>query len=180
MRLSAVFLLLGTLFVAKVVWAEPPDFKFPLIAKYGGVVFMTQAAEPPRAGVKIIFDITAESKAEDVNRGIENVARYLNLNALAGNSPNDVKLALVLHGDATRCALSDEAYSRQTNVMKNPNLPLLRELKTHSVEIYVCGQSMARNQLALSDAAAEVTVAASAMTVNANKQQDGFSYLAVH
>lgn len=159
---------------------DGPTFLFPQVARYGGIVRTPGAAEPPRRGAKIIFDVTADSKPDEPNKGLESVARYLNLNADAGFKPTDVKLALVLHGGATKAALSDAAYAKHTSATKNPNQELIHELKACGVEVFVCGQSLARNQLAPSDVAGEVSVAVSAMTVNANKQQDGYSILSIH
>jgi len=175
-----VVLVLVSLVVASWARAQEPTFAFPLIQGYGGVAALPQAAEQPRQGAKVVFDITAESKPDEVNRGLESVARYLNLNAQAGHAASDVKLALVLHGGATKCALSDEAFRRHAKAEVNPNLPLLRELKKHGVEVFVCGQSLARNKYQASDVASELTVAASAMTVNVNKQLAGYAYLSIH
>jgi intracellular sulfur oxidation DsrE/DsrF family protein len=115
-----------------------------------------------------------------LNKGLESVARYLNLNADVGLKATDVKLALVLHGPATRAALNDSAYARHTTAKSNPNLDLIRELKACGVEVFVCGQSLARNQFAREEVAGDVAVAVSAMTVNVNKQQEGYSYLSIH
>jgi intracellular sulfur oxidation DsrE/DsrF family protein len=152
----------------------------PPITGYGTVVPMPNAAEPPRRGIKIVFDITSDGKPEEVNKGLESVARYLNLNAQAGNKASDARLALVLHGPATKAALNDAAYASRTAAAKNPNLELVRELKKHGVEVFVCGQALARHKYAASEVAAEFTTAVSAMTVNANKQQDGYSYISLH
>lgn len=160
--------------------AAEPTFVNPLITGYGAVAPQPEAAEQPRKGMKIVFDITSEAKPDEVLKGLESVARYLNLNALAGHAPSDVRLALVLHGTATKGALGDAAYSSKTGAAKNLNLPLVRELKKHGVEVYVCGQSLARNKFALDEVAAEFTVAASAMTVNVNKQADGYVYVSLH
>ena len=160
--------------------ADGPTFYFPQVAGYGGIVRTPHAAEPPRRGAKIIFDIAADSKPDEVNKGLEGVARYLNLNAEAGLKPADVKLALVLHGGATKAALGDAAYAKHTTAPKNPNLALIHELKACGVEVFVCGQSVARNKFASADVADEVTMAVSAMTVNANKQLDGYAYLSIH
>jgi len=165
---------------APFVAADEPRFVNPLIAEYGAVAEQPDVAEQPRKGVKIVFDITAEGKPDEPLKGLESVARYLNLNALAGHAPSDVRLALVLHGPATKGALSEAAYGSKTGASKNPNLALVRELKKHGVEVFVCGQSLARNKYARSEVAAEFTVAASAMTVNVNKQQDGYAYLFIH
>jgi len=160
--------------------AEGPAFHFPQVKKYGGIARVPNAVEPPRHGAKIIFDITADSKPEEVNKGIETVARYLNLNAEAGHKPSDVKLALVLHGSATKAALGDKAYAKHTAATKNPNLELIQELKASGVEVFVCGQSLARNKFTTAEVASDFSVAVSAMTVNANKQIDGYAYLFIH
>lgn len=160
--------------------ADGPVFLFPQVARYGGIVQVPGAAEPARRGAKIIFDIMADSKPEELNKGLESVARYLNLNAEAGLKPADVKLALVLHGPATKAALNDAAYAKLIAAPKNPNLQLIHELKACGVEVFVCGQSLARNKFAPAEVAGDVTVAVSAMTVNANKQQDGYAYLSIH
>ena len=91
-----------------------------------------------------------------------------------------MKLALVLHGAATKVALGDLAYAKHSAATKNPNLELIHELKTWGVEVFVCGQSLARNKFAAADVASDISVAVSALTVNANKQQDGYSYLSIH
>ncbi|MGD9649097.1 MAG: DsrE family protein [Pirellulales bacterium] len=153
---------------------------YPLIAQYGGVARVPDAAEPPRQKAKIIFDITADSQPGEPNKGLESVARYLNLHADAGWQASDARLALVLHGAATKAALADTAYATHTGEASNPSGKLIHELKARGVDVFVCGQSLARNQFAVDEVADEVTVAVSAMTVNANKQQDGYSYLSIH
>lgn len=160
--------------------AEESAFDFPQVAGYGGVVAIQGAAELPRRGAKIVFDITSDSKPEEVNKGLEAVARYLNLNAQAGHKPGDVKLALVLHGGATKAALGDTAYAKHTSAPQNPNLKLIRELKSHGVEVFVCGQSLARNRFAAGGVTSDLTIAVSALTVNVNKQLDGYAYLSIH
>jgi intracellular sulfur oxidation DsrE/DsrF family protein len=159
---------------------DAPTFHFPQVAHYGGIARTPGAAEPPRRDAKIVFDITADGAPDELNKGLESVARYLNLHAEAGWKPKDVKLALVLHGPATKAALDDAAYAKHTAAKMNPNLELIGELRACGVEVFVCGQSLARNKFAPTEVAKEISVAASAMTVNANKQQDGYSYLSIH
>jgi intracellular sulfur oxidation DsrE/DsrF family protein len=159
--------------------ADSPTFVFPQIARHGGVVHLPKAAEPPRRGAKLVFDITADSQPSEVNKGLESVARYLNLHADAGHRPADVKLALVLHGGATKAALHDAAYAKHTAAAQNPNLELIRQLKACGVEVFVCGQSLARNNYVAEEVAGDLTIAVSAMTVNANRQQDGYAYIAI-
>jgi hypothetical protein len=180
MRALLVLSLAAIVLAAGAGRAEPPPVVFPLIQQYGGVALLPEAPYPPRKGAKIVFDITTDSPPEAVNRGLESVARYLNLNAQAGHAPSDARLTVVLHGGATRCALSDAEYHAHTRIEKNPNLQLLRELKKHGVELLVCGQSLARNQFAHAEVAEPLSIAVSAMTVNVEKQREGYAYLAIH
>lgn len=180
MRISIVLLMAGlaSLF-ALAADSDNLPYRFPQIADYGGIVPVADAQEPPRRGIKIVFDVLSDSKPAELNKGLESVARYLNLNAEAGLRPTDAKLTVVLHGAATRSALQDSAYARQTGLNANPNLPLIRTLKANGVEVLVCGQALARHKFAPREVAGDVGVAVSAMTVSANRQQDGYSYLLI-
>jgi intracellular sulfur oxidation DsrE/DsrF family protein len=178
--LLATIVAVASVVGASLAAGEEPMFVNPLIKGYGAIAVQPDVAQQPRKGAKIVFDITADAKPEEVHKSLESVARYLNLNAQAGHAASDVRLALVVHGGATKVALNDKAYGAKTGAATNPNLALVRELKKHGVEVYVCGQSLARNKLPLADVAPEFTVAASAMTVNVNKQLDGYSYLFLH
>src|SRR5690242_13953175 len=88
------------------VSGQAPEMVFPIIPRVGGVVPLPNAAEPPRKGAKVVFDITADAKPGDLNKGLERVARLLNLYGAAGLEASDVTIALVMHGEATKSALS--------------------------------------------------------------------------
>src|SRR5947209_18129749 len=77
----------------------------PLIPGHGGVVALPQAAEQPRKGARAVFDITADAKPGEVNKGLEQVARLLNLYGAAGLTARDVKVAAVCHGAADKAVL---------------------------------------------------------------------------
>jgi uncharacterized protein len=156
-----------------------PRLTFPIVPGVGGVVPLPKAAEPPRKGAKVVFDITADSKAGDVNRGLERVARLLNLYGAAGLKASDVKIALVLHGEATRAVLIDEAYREKAGANRNPNLPVIHALRKAGVEVYVCGQALAYKGFADSDVARDVPIAAAALSVIVNRQSDGYAYVPV-
>ena len=103
-------LILAALAAAASLGEEPPatKFVFPRIKDYGGVVALPHAAESARAGAKVVFDITIAGEPDQVHPGLERVARYLNLHALAGHGAGDVRVALVLHGQATNVSLADD------------------------------------------------------------------------
>ena len=161
--------------------AQPPPDEtgliYPLVPGHGGVVPLPRAAEQPRKGAKAVFDITAGAKPCEVNKGLEQVARLLNLYGAAGLKPGDVQIAAVCHGAADQAVLSDAAYLARFKLKTNPNLPLIRALKKAGVEVFVCGQSLHELGFKADEVAPEVPVADSAMLVLVNKQADGYAYI---
>jgi intracellular sulfur oxidation DsrE/DsrF family protein len=178
MRISLV---LTVALAAAVAHGQSPPGKtglvFPLVPGHGGVVPLPRAAEQPKKGAKAVFDITADAKPGQVNKGLEQVARLLNLYGAAGLTARDVKIAAVFHGKADNAVLSDEAYAARFKVAANPNLPLIRDLKKAGVEVFVCGQSLHELGFKAEEVAVEVPVADSAMLVLVNKQTDGYAYI---
>ncbi|MEQ8787908.1 MAG: DsrE family protein [Pirellulaceae bacterium] len=155
-------------------------FVYPSIDGHGKVVKLPRAAEQPRNGSKICVDVLAGGAAGDVNPALEKVARFVNIYAGAGEKPASCSITVVLHGDATAAALSDAAYARHTDADANPSLPLMRKLREAGVEFFVCGQAMASKGYAADAAADEVQVAVSALTVNVNRQMDGYAFIPLH
>ncbi|MBX3438497.1 MAG: DsrE family protein [Planctomycetaceae bacterium] len=158
---------------------EKPALAFPIISQYGGVLPRPQAVEQPQPGSKVVFDFTASALPADVNHGLDRVARLLNLFGSAGRQAVDVKIAVVLHGDATTSVLSDAAYKDRFGVERNPNLPLIQDLKRAGVDVFVCGQALNYKGLADAEVADSIPIAAAALTVVINKQTDGYAYIPV-
>ena len=157
----------------------PGELIFPIIANYGGVLPRPRAVEQPRAGAKVVFDTTADAKPADVNKGLDRVARLLNLYGAAGLKAQDVKITIVLHGEATKSVLNDTDYKARFQVDENPNLPLIRELQKAGVEVLVCGQALNYKGFPDSEVADGISIAAAALTVVINKQTDGYAYIPV-
>ena len=153
---------------------------YPIIPNVGGVVPLPSAAEQPRKGARVVFDITADAKAADLNKGLERVARLRNPYGSAGLKASDVKIALVMHGEATKSALADEAYQSRFGADKNPNLAVIGELRKAGVEVFVCGQALAHEGFERSEVSQGVEVASAALTVVINRQGDGYSYVPAH
>jgi predicted methyltransferase/intracellular sulfur oxidation DsrE/DsrF family protein len=157
-----------------------PNLLFPIIEGYGGVVAVADAVEPPRAGMKLVLDVTSEAKKpEEVNKGLDRAARLLNLYGTAGLKASDINITVVLHGEATKSVLSDEAWESRLQMKHNPNLPLIRLLQKAGVEVIVCGQALSYKKIERNEVAGEVSVAAAALTVLINRQADGFAYVPV-
>lgn len=160
--------------------AQTPELVYPIIPKVGGVVAVPHAAEPPRTGAKVVFDVATDAKAADLNKGLERVARLLNLYGAAGLKPSEVKIALVVHGEATKCVLTETAYKARFGGVSNPNLAVIEALRKAGVEVFVCGQALAYKGFKTTDVADGVQVASAALTVVINKQMDGYAYVPAH
>ena len=157
-----------------------PNLLFPIIEGYGGVVAVADAVEPPRADMKLVLDVTSEAKKpEEVNKGLDRAARLLNLYGTAGLKASDISITIVLHGEATKSVLSDEAWESRLQMKHNPNLPLIRLLQKAGVEVIVCGQALSYKKIERGEVAGEIPVAAAALTVLLNRQADGFAYVPV-
>jgi intracellular sulfur oxidation DsrE/DsrF family protein len=147
----------------------------PQIANYGEVVRLPDAAQQPRDGTKICVDVTGGGAPDQLIPAIEKVARYVNIYAGAGESPAQVDMAVVLHGDATLAALNSDAYAAKFGTQGNPNFELLHELHELGVPIYVCGQTLISKGCKPDEVMVFVDVAVSALTAVVNHQIDGYT-----
>lgn len=157
--------------------AEAITYINPAIARYGKVVALPEAAQQPRAGSRIIVDVTAGSDATQLNPAIEKVARYVNIYRGAGKAPADVELAVILHGEATLAVLNAEAYAAEFGTESNPNVDCLQELHEAGVSLFVCGQSLVGKGHRPEDVLVFVDTAVSALTALVNHQTDGYAYI---
>ena len=163
-----------------------PQYKHPVIKDHGGIVVLPDAAQQPKKNSKVLLDITSDKKEGSVILGFDRAALILNQYTEAGAGINNgFKMAIILHGPATKAALSDEGFAKHTGSYesdlgktKNPNLNLIRHLKKLGVDVYVCGQALAHHGFATTDVTPEVQVAVSAATVNINLQMNGYAYIA--
>lgn len=151
----------------------------PVIDDYGSSYKIKKADLELTKGTdyKVIFDVfTDKSKEGKVNPLINTVARYLNMHANQGIKTKHMKVALILHGGATKSALSDKAFKDKYN-KENPNAELIEKLKKADVEIYVCGQSLLFNKFELKDVSENVEISLSALTALVEYQTNGYQII---
>lgn len=143
----------------------------PLIAHYGPVAEIEGAAAiPADAAFRVAFDVGETSGEGVLNRRFESVARFLNMHAAAGVPAENMSLALVVHGQASR----DLVVSADPDA-PNPNVALIEALSEAGVDVYLCGQSAAYHGIDPETLAPGVTVSLSAMTAHALLQADGYT-----
>ncbi len=152
----------------------------PVIGGFGAVYAVPDVDYPTPADhvYRVVFDVSGSPETPDqLNASINTLARFLNMHAQAGVLPENLLLALVLHGGAGKDALHHDAYRKRFGT-ENPNLALLVALQQAGVRIYLCGQTASHRGYPKKDLAAPVQLALSAMTALVTLQAEGYELVA--
>lgn len=176
MKIVAVFTALLMATITPVAIAGEDAFHAgKLIPDFGKIATIdSDVAIPSGTVMQVSFDVAKQAEEGAVNRNLASAARFLNMHVEAGMAPKDLKLAIVVHGGASKDLLSNAAYKKRFGA-ESANAALMRELMKHGVEIILCGQSAAYHDLAKDDLEPGVKMALSAMTAHALLQQDGYT-----
>jgi len=148
----------------------------PVIDNYGPVFAVPQGSYNllPDQQYKVVMDVgKGPEDPVTLNRSIESAARFLNMQARNGTAPENLKMAIVLHGSGARAALNEQAHAKHFSV-PNGSKGLVEALGKAGVDIYICGQTAAYYGYAPDDLLPQVTMAVSAMTVHVRLQQEGY------
>lgn len=158
--------------------AEKPK-KGPIINNYGASFAIKKADLTLEKGkeYKVIFDIyTDRSKEGKENPLLNTVARFLNMHAQQGIKAKNMNVVVILHGAATKSALSDKAYEKIYDA-KNPNADIIEALRKEDIEIFVCGQSFLASKYNLNDVSEHIKVSLSALTALVEYQSNGYQII---
>lgn len=170
---------LGLAFASSGALAADNFWVTPTIHSAGKMHELPQASYKPdsKATYKIVFSLTkAASKPDEVNPGIERVARTVNLYTWAGVPLKHLHIVAVAAGGATAIAL-DNVHYRQQFGTDNPNLPVIAELRKAGVDIAVCGQAVAEHKYPYDAIDKSVTLALSALTTITELQHKGYALM---
>lgn len=136
------------------------------------------AYQPDRAATyKVVFNLTrGAEKPDQVNPGLERVARTVNLYTNAGVPLKHLKFVAIASGGATAAMLDDAHYQKQFSVA-NPNLAVIAELRKAGIDVAVCGQAVAEHHYEDSWIDSHVTLALSALTTVTELEQKGYALM---
>lgn len=126
--------------------------------------------------LKLVYDLTqptAEPTKGELNPGLEEIVRHLNLQAVAG-AKNMVPV-IVFHGGAAQFLTNNETYRKKFNI-DNPNLPLVQQLMDKGVKFVVCGQTLEIRGMQIEQFPDGIQKAYSARSALADLQSRGFLY----
>ena len=146
----------------------------PVIFGYGKHAPVKQDVTLPKdTEFKLTFDIDQAGKEGTLNRGIDTVARFINMHVANGVPLENLHLAMVIHGGASNEMLNGKAY-KQKYGKPNPNAELLSTLSANGVQIMLCGQSAYYHQIDHDDLIDGVDMVLSAMTAHMLLNQQGY------
>jgi intracellular sulfur oxidation DsrE/DsrF family protein len=112
----------------------------------------------------------------EINRGLDSVARFLNMQARNGTPSDQLDMAVIVHGGAGKDMLNDDAYNKRFG-LNNPNAGLLAGLQAAGVKIYLCGQTAAHRGYAPDELNPAVSLALSAMAAHVQLQSEGYTLI---
>ncbi|MEM9647607.1 MAG: DsrE family protein [Bacteroidota bacterium] len=144
----------------KVYHIENPDFKVETEREY-----------------KAVIDVTGSwDEHEKRNALIETAARFLNMHAQSGVPAEQLKVAIVVHGGATKDVIANTAYQRKFGA-NNPNLGLIQALLEIDVPVIICGQSANYRGISREELIPGVQLSLSAMTALVHLQSEGYQLI---
>jgi intracellular sulfur oxidation DsrE/DsrF family protein len=177
MKLKAT-LFLTALLVTQLLNAQDKPWVNPIIKNYGRVLDLPDIELKPDADreYKILIELVHDMEnPKRLNFSANNVARLINLHAIGGVKPENLKVAVVVHGQATNSVVSDEAYQKKYEV-ESPYVDFYKELADAGVELVVCGQSLNIFGQDPEDVLPNVQIATSALTAVTTFQLNGYAY----
>jgi hypothetical protein len=134
----------------------------------------------PSIVYKIVFDIAkAAPKVDDVNPGLETIARYYNTLAKGGVPADHRKFVVVFHQGGTDIALNNAAFKAVNDGHDNPNIALLRSMKQAGIDFRVCGQGVMARKFEMSTIQPEVQIDQWALTTITTLQLRGYVRVAM-
>ena len=130
---------------------------------------------PADATFSIAFDVSEPGKPGSLNRTIESAARFINMHVEAGVPAEAIRIAVVVHGQASFDLTDAATYAAKHDGAANANLAAIATLLQHDVQFILCGQSAAALGIKREQLAPGVRLALSAMTAHAQLQQQGYT-----
>jgi intracellular sulfur oxidation DsrE/DsrF family protein len=137
---------------AAILKSREADLVYPLVkgSSSTGVLPVTEVSFPfsHKGKSKLVFDLGYQAEKGQVNGGLEEATRIINLHAAAGVKKENLDVYIVFHGPAANSMLDDDLFNKQFQV-NNPNLALVKQLQDVGVKFVVCGQTIGLRKLPL-------------------------------
>lgn len=118
------------------------------IEKYGNITLYDSVAVKPSKNktYKILYRVTSSVEKQGVNKELWHIARLFNLLKAYNIHDNNIHIVAVISGKGFPAVLTNKAHLKRYK-KENPNLKLINELIKNNVELHICGQTIAGNNL---------------------------------
>ena len=148
----------------------------PIFTEFGNVASIeTTMAIPADAAFAVAFDTSSRADVGEINRTLSSAARFINMHVEAGIPVENIRVAVVIHGQASLDLTNAEFYAARQDGAENATAPAIAALTAHGVQVILCGQTAAYYEIGNEDLLPGVDMALSAMTAHALLQQQGFT-----
>lgn len=157
-------------------WGAPSSAAIP---EAGGYIPIPNAAVFPekKRTYRAVYDATRAAKEPtQLVPAISMAGAALNAFAATGVPLAKARFAMVFHGPAMDGVLVDTQYRLKYGVA-NPNLKVLAELRKAGVELFVCGQNLAHDNIDPGSVSPDVRLASAAQIVLMTYENDGYALL---
>ncbi len=153
---------------------------YPVFKGYdgAGVVPVKDPTEIPDPNIeyKLLFELTAnnpDSLAKEVNNGLVEIARVINLHVASGVPLKKIIPVIVIHAGAL-LAFTTNTFYKEKYKLDNPNLKLIEEIKNIGGKFIGCGQAMAYEDIKKENLLPVMKVSITAQTVLSHYQLKGY------
>jgi|GEM_PF-446140 len=158
--------------------AEYPLIKEGKESKLGGIIPVKGVTEIPDPNIeyKLLFELTdanPDSIKSEIDGGLGEVARVINLHIASGVPQNKITPVIVIHGSALFAVSTNEYYQKKFK-KDNPSIKLINELKSIGTKFIICGQAMTFHEMKIEDFLPDVKLSLTAQTVLTHYQLKGF------
>ena len=143
-----------------------------------GVITVKDPTEipDPKMDFKLLFELTGnnpDSVSKEINYGLTEVARKINLHVASGVPLKKIFPVLVVHAGALFAFTNNAVYKEKYKV-DNPNLKLINELEALGTRFIACGQAMAFLDIKREQLLPVMKISVTAQTALSNYQLKGY------
>lgn len=130
----------------------------------------------PNMDYKIVFELTGnnpDSVIKEINYGLDEVARVINLHVGSGVPAKRIMPVIVVHGGGINAFKNNEAFQKKYKI-DNPNIALFNDLKKMGARFIVCGQAMTWLEIKMEELLPDIKLSLTAQTALTHYQLKGY------
>jgi intracellular sulfur oxidation DsrE/DsrF family protein len=156
-------------------------FIYPVIrgGDRSGIIPVKDPTEKPDPTIdyKLLFELVEnnpDSLSNEINFGLTEVARVINLHVASGIPINKIFPVIVVHGPGLNMLLNNDTYKLHFKT-DNPNIKLINDLSALHTKIIACGQAMYFLEIKKEDLLPNIKVSLTAQTVLSEYRLKGYA-----